>query len=631
PDWGAAIEQLLRLARPAYPDGKSAPAGSTRPSARAISNALDAHPAEEMPNARHLSAYAYAWGQFIDHDLDLTNSASPAEEFDIQVPKGDPFFDPGNTGTQTISLTRSVYDPTTGTTNPRQQLNVITSFLDGSMVYGSDSARDMALRTGVGGLLKTSAGNLLPYNTMGLNMDTGGSPAPADSFFAAGDVRANENIELTSMQTLFMREHNRLATQIAQQNPSLSDEQIFQRARRLVIGEIQSITYNEYLPAILGSSAINSYSGYKSWVNPAISTEFSTAAFRFGHSMLADDVEFLDNNGEDVQDEMPLKDAFFNPGAVPQTGIDPILKYLASSNSEEVDNKIVDGLRNFLFGPPGAGGLDLASLNIQRGRDHGLADYNSTRAAMGLPRVQSFGQITSDPDLQQALKDTYGSVNNIDLWVGGLAENHLPGSSFGPTFQKILVDQFTRTRDGDRYWYERDLSGGDLRFVRNATLADVLKRNTTLTNLQSNVFVFDVRVTGRLWNDRDGDGRIEFGERAISGRNVSLIDEDGNVVDTAKTDRNGFYEFAGVQVGHYHVTPDLPSGWITTTDGSVEIDVTRGQKFDRVNFGQKISPNASPAVAASDPSIGDPITTDPIDSVASDVLDVSGAGVSSIV
>src|SRR5207248_9031712 len=101
---------------------------------------------------------------------------------------------------------------------------------------------------------------------------------------------------------------------------------------------------------------------------------------------------------------LSLAQAFFNPAQVVQTGIDPILKYLSSDNAQEVDNKIVPELQNFLFGPPGAGGFDLAALNIQRGRDHGLADYNTTRRAYGLPAVTSFAQITSNTTDQAQLQ-----------------------------------------------------------------------------------------------------------------------------------------------------------------------------------------------------------------------------------
>src|SRR5262249_45845307 len=145
---------------------------------------------------------------------------TPAEPLDIDA-SFDPLFNPPGV----IYFNRSIHDPATGDTNARQQPNVITAFIDGSMVYGSSDEVAAALRTGSGGLLKTSPGadniigtqdDLLPYNTApyfsddqirALNMANGG-PTPNDQLFAAGDVRANENIELTSLHTLFVREHN---------------------------------------------------------------------------------------------------------------------------------------------------------------------------------------------------------------------------------------------------------------------------------------------------------------------------------------------------------------------------------------------------------------------------------------
>jgi len=251
---------------------------------------------------------------------------------------------------------------------------------------------------------------------------------PDSSLFLAGDVRANENIELTALQTVFMREHNRIASNLASKNPTWTDEQIYQAARRIVIGEVQAITYNEFLPALLGAKALRPYCGYNPRVNPGIATEFSTAAFRFGHSMLDGDIERMNNDGTSTpQGSVALRDAFFNPTLLDPTlpdhqgDVDPILKGAASSNAQEIDVQVVDDVRNFLFGPPGSGGFDLASLNIQRGRDHGLPDYNTLRQAYGLPRVTSFAQITSDPSLQKALSTTYASVTTS-----------MPGSAASP-------------------------------------------------------------------------------------------------------------------------------------------------------------------------------------------------------
>jgi hypothetical protein len=480
-EWGSSGEQLLRTAASDYADGVSSLAGEDRPSAREVSNAIAAQ-VEEAPNERGLSAFIYVWGQFLDHDIDLAEPPTAGKEFaNIAVPNGDPSFDPNSTNSQVIPFSRSRYDSTTGTStsNPREQINQITAWIDGSMIYGSDKATADGLRTFVGGKLKTSTGTagVLP-------------PTDASGNFLAGDVRANENIELTSMHALFVREHNRIAAQLARQNPGWTDEQIYQQARALVGAEIQMITYKEFLPALLGQGALSAYRGYNAKVDPSIANEFSTAAFRL-HTLINDDVEFFGNDGRANRDEVALADAFFNPDLLRETGIDGILKYSASTLAQEEDNQIVDGLRNFLFGAPGQGGLDLASLNIQRGRDHGLADYNSVREAYGLPRVTSFAQITSDTELQATLKSIYGTVDDIDLWVGALAEDHVPGSSVGQLTREIVSDQFERLRDGDRFWYQRVFSGQTLAALEQTTLSDINQRNTPVNNFQTNVFVLN--------------------------------------------------------------------------------------------------------------------------------------------
>ncbi|MFO0959506.1 MAG: peroxidase family protein [Isosphaeraceae bacterium] len=450
-----------------------------------------------------------------------------------------------------------------------------------------------ALRTFRGGMLKTSAGGLLPINDAAtfpggpLPMANDAHIVPDDQLFAAGDVRADENIELTSLQTLFVREHNAWAARISAGDPSLNDEPIYQRARAIVIGEIQAITYNQWLPTLLGPGAIAPYRGYNPAVNPGISNEFSTAAFRFGHSMLGDDVEFLDNQGLEVRDSIPLSQAFSNPGVVKQAGIDPLLKYLASDPASEVDVKVVDSVRNMLFGPPGSGGLDLASLNIQRGRDHGLADYNTVRQALGLPRVTGFDQITSDGTLAAKLRSLYGSVDNVDLWVGALAEDHVPGGSVGPTTRAILADQFTRLRDGDRFWYQNAFSGPMLRQIDGTNLSDVIRRDTGVANLQDNPFVFRAGISGVVFVDGNRNGRQDRGEPGLPAKSVQLVDvASGLVVATAKTDAQGVYRFRvadGLRTGRYRVGVAVPRGPALL---SPTLAITRGDQFaDGVNFG----------------------------------------------
>ncbi len=218
PTWGAADTDFARIAAANFADGISAPNGQALPSARVISNLIAnqdiAGLEQDMNNNRSMSDFVYAWGQFIDHDIDLTESGSVA--MNIPVPAGDPTFDPTDQGDLSIAFDRNQIAPGTGTStsNPAQFVNQDTSFIDGSMIYGSDAATAAALRTLTGGQLKTSAGDLLPYNTLGLDMadDIG---VPEDTLFAAGDVRANENVELTNLTTLFVREHNYQASLLA--------------------------------------------------------------------------------------------------------------------------------------------------------------------------------------------------------------------------------------------------------------------------------------------------------------------------------------------------------------------------------------------------------------------------------
>jgi peroxidase len=218
---------------------------------------------------------------------------------------------------------------------------------------------------------------------------------------------------------------------------------------------------------------------------------FSAAVYRFGHSALSPTLLRLDALGNTIPfGNLLLKDAFFDPQRLTnEGGIEPILRGLAAQEMSAVDVKVIDAVRNFLFGDPTAGGLDLASLNIQRGRDHGLPDYASAHFARGLGRVHSFADITSDPVAQAELAAAYGDTTDIDLWVGGLAEDPVNGGHVGELFFHIIKLQFEALRDGDRYWYQWTMPAADIIEIENTTLADVIRRNTTIdTEISDDVF-----------------------------------------------------------------------------------------------------------------------------------------------
>jgi len=497
PDWGSASTNLLRMLPADYSDGIASPAGQNRPNPRAISNTLFAQ-SNLINDPLELSNFIWVYGQFIDHDISLTPN-HPTELAMIPVPAGDVHCDPFNTGAAVIPMSRNLFDTNTGITTPREHPNNITAFIDGSGVYGSDLVSANWLRSFQDGKLKVSSGNNLPFNTLNNEIDgdiddaaphmddeVGASP----SLLVAGDSRANENVLLAAFHTLFVREHNRLCDELIIANPSFTDEQLYQKARKIVSGLIQHITFNEWLPTI--GVDLPAYTGYQPTTNAGITNLFSGAAFRLGHTLLTSDIIRLDNDGQVIPEgNLTLVDAFFQPyKLVNEGGIDPLFKGMAQQIQQEFDCKVIDDVRNFLFGPPGAGGLDLAAININRGRERGLPDYNSVRDFVGIGATTEWSDINSNPAFSTLMQNVYGDINHIDPWVGFLAEERMPEALFGPTLIEIMRDQFQRLRDGDRFYFEIDpgLTLQERNEILNTNMADVVTRNTNITIMQGNVF-----------------------------------------------------------------------------------------------------------------------------------------------
>ncbi|MEX1023722.1 MAG: peroxidase family protein [Planctomycetota bacterium] len=488
-DWGASGIALLRRAAVAYPDGIHAPAGTDRPSARFLSTALCRESLIPALNEANASDMFWQWGQFLDHDLDLTPADANGASLDIPVPVGDPWFDPFATGNQRLPFTRSV--AVVDVNGVHQQVNFVTAFLDGSNVYGSDTARALALRTldGTGRLL-VDAADLLPRNTQGIANE----PSPFDpTMFLAGDVRSTEQSGLAAMHTLWVREHNAIAAYWRARFPGASGDLVYELSRALVVAELQHITYSEFLPLLLGPTALAPYTGWQADVDPGIANEFSSVAYRFGHSMLSDHLLRLDSFSLPLPaGNLPLRDAFFNPTMLTHAsfgGIGPLLRGLSKQRARSVDSQIVSDVRNFLFGPPGAGGIDLASLNIQRARDHGIPSYAELRGHYGLSVPVSFADIPADTATRQRLAQAYWLIDRVDPWIGAINESHVPGALVGELAHAILVDQFTRLRDGDRYWYATYVPEPYRAYVESQRLCDVLRRNTELdVELADDVF-----------------------------------------------------------------------------------------------------------------------------------------------
>lgn len=493
PSLGMAHGNLPRICPANYADGISTLDVEGKSNPRTISNIVCSQD-DQIFDQMNLSDYVWVFGQFIDHDI---VEVADGEEFSpIIVPGDDQFFTPGSI----IPMSRSQFVEGTGSdvNNPRAYTNEITAFIDGSAIYGSSESVSNGLRSFQNGKLKVSEGNLLPWNTINGEFNSIIDPnAPfmasggiSDKLFLAGDARANENILLASMHTLFVREHNRICDELLQENPAWSDEIIFQLARKEVGAILQSIVYNEWLPAM--GVLLPEYQGYDASTDPSVSNLFSAAAFRVGHTLLSTNIIRMNNEGLELGlGSLSLKDAFFNPIEIPFAGgIDPLLKGMAQQVQQKMDAKVVEDVRNFLFGSPDAGGLDLAAININRGRERGLPNYNDIRTYFGLPRLNSFAELTSDIDASILLSGVYDSIDEVDAWVGLVSEDPLNGTIFGQLLTLILEDQFIRLRDGDRYFYLNDPYFAQEKQIEisQTRLSDLVSRNTSLTAIQEDLF-----------------------------------------------------------------------------------------------------------------------------------------------
>lgn len=529
PAWGTAGSALLRLTTPSYYGGVAGMGGRGRPAPREISNRVCAG-GGDRPHP-FLTDAMWAWGQFLDHEIDLTPTGS--EVANIRTPADDPQLP-----NAVIEFHRSLGHPGTGTDvhHPREQVNLLSAPIDGANVYGANATRAAALRRFDGtGKLRTDPsphGDLLPRNAPGLPNATLPPHQDPLQFFLAGDVRANEHVVLLAMHTVWAREHNRQCELLFRPRDELRgadlvigdiarrllrvpsvrqalelppgthdleavrgrDEFVYQLARRIVGAKMQVITYEEFLVELLGASALPRYAGYDPNVNPGIGNLFATAAYRLGHSMVSAQVMLAKPDGPEP---LPLQLGFFRPELIRELGIEPLLGGLHLQRMQRVDVRTVEPLRSWLFNvfdprsqEPRPAMLDLASLNIQRGRDHGLPDYNTARADFGLGRRRTFADLSTDEETVARLAAVYGDVDTIDPWLGGLAEDVPEGAVVGELIHVVLRDQFLRLRDGDRFYYEADplFTEEDRAHLRRTTLSNVITSNTGLRDLPHNLF-----------------------------------------------------------------------------------------------------------------------------------------------
>ncbi|XP_045133044.1 chorion peroxidase-like [Portunus trituberculatus] len=496
--FGQSNTPAQRILPPIYEDGVAGfrvtgEDGSPLPNVRRISSSIMVD-INEPDTTFTLSVMQ--WAQFMDHDFahipfpslengqgidccpeDPNTPLHPrCQPIDIS---GDPFFSRFRRKCMNFVRSMLAVGPAEACTfGFAEQLNQLTHWIDGSNVYGSDENEQRAVRSFRNGLLKTSRGNMLP-----INPEQQGGECEAElrnaKCFLAGESRVNEQPGLTVIHTIWLREHNRVASELQQLNPQWSDEEVFQEARRIVIAEMQHITFNEWLPIIIGPQFVQAFgiqasppgsgfsNDYDPSINPNMNNEFSTAAFRFGHSLVQGKINLIGRDGS--LSSVLLRNNFNSPHLIQNEGrFDDLVRTLVQFPSQSFDNFVTQDLSNHLFQTPEFDfGMDLMSINIHRGRDHAIATYNSMREACGLRRAVNFDDLSDQiiPPLINRLKDLYKSVEDIDLFAGGMSETPLDGGLLGWTFTCIVGDQYTRLRKADRFFYDLGGQTGSFRRI----------------------------------------------------------------------------------------------------------------------------------------------------------------------
>ncbi|XP_065359747.1 uncharacterized protein LOC135953697 [Calliphora vicina] len=511
--WGAAQMPFNRFLPPEYGDGvdttrKSADGGPLS-SSRFVSLLVHGARDGEAP----LTLMLAQWGQLLDHDLTSTaqprsiNGSVPSccgskdfhpSCFPIKVPLDDPWLSPLKV--RCLEFLRSAPAQRRDCVlSWREQTNQATSYIDASPIYSSSVKSSDNARVFRKGLLIFGRGN--PAD------DVCQRGAIASHCIRSGDGRSGEQPGLLALHHVWVHEHNLIAMKLGEMNLHWSDEKIYQETRRIIGAMFQHITYREFLPIVLGREVVKLfdlelltsgyYEGYDPKTNPAVANAFSAAAFRFGHSLVQNSYMRCDRFHNVINNNVSLHEEF-QRGDIGSVGsLHRLIRGMATQRALKRDEFITPELTNHLFQTPGFPfGLDLAAINIQRGRDHGIPPYTHWRVPCGLTPINTWDEFATvvGPESARRISHAYHSVHDVDLFVGGIAERPVVGGLVGPTFACIIAQQFSNTRKGDRFWYENagfesSFTPAQLHSIRRVSLASVLCRSVGGGTFQPHIFL----------------------------------------------------------------------------------------------------------------------------------------------
>lgn len=528
PTWGSALTPFFRLLDASFSDGyydlRKQTNGSALPYPRVLN--VDIFLNRETYRADENNVLLLPFGQLLAHDV----SGMPSDL--ILDENGDPIdccltkYKIKNYTQCQVVLENLPDDPVYGVHNktcsliyrsltsrnyscplyPTTFINEKSHFIDASEVYGSKDSYALHLRAMEGGRLKFTISEngqmfcpFLANQTKSSVVDN----KPHIKYDTGDPDNGNQNFGITTMHTLFLRFHNYIAFKLSSLNPFWSDEIIYQESRRIVIATIQRILYEDFLPIIIGDDfqeiyGLNEANIYDPTINPSTSLEFSSAASRILHAIIPVEFNFM-NNDYKIENTIKITDWMSKADLIPlDDNFDKLLKGFIETPGRMLQPSYNFYMSNYLLIPPNKpqyDGRDLLALDIARGRDVGLQPYNQIRHFCGLPLASDFEDLADHIHIKDIIKleKYYYSVNDIDLLVGMLLEEHSDGAIVGPTARCLIADGFYRYKVGDRFFYDvrgqpGSFTDDQLKMIKKITLGHVICATSNVGHVQKDIF-----------------------------------------------------------------------------------------------------------------------------------------------
>jgi hypothetical protein len=443
----------------------------------------------EFKPATIVNVLAGAWLQFEVHDWFSHGKNVEEKPFELELAEDDDWPE------RPMRIQRTHPDAShPGDGSPPTYVTADSHWWDGSQIYGSDPKLASALRSKEGGKLRLDPDGQLPRDLESLVDLTG--------------VAGNFWLGLALLHTLFTREHNAICDRLAEEQPSWSDDELYDRARLVNAALMAKIHTVEWTPAIIAHPTTR-YAMRANWYGilgkrlgkrssnevlggipgsptdhhgvPYSLTEEFVAVYRM-HPLLPDDFTFRSLETDEVLEERSFRElgALHTRARLDELGLPNAFYSLGIAHPGAIT---LHNYPRFLqhFERPDGTVMDLAATDILRVRERGVPRYNEFRRLFHLKPAASFEELTDNPEWAKELERVYGDVERVDLMVGLYAEPLPKGFGFSDTAFRVFILMASRRLKSDRF-FTRDYNAetytqAGLDWIEESTMIDVLKRH----------------------------------------------------------------------------------------------------------------------------------------------------------